>query len=133
MKVSVQRVIIDRDMVLKVAKKAWSWEVPVLQEKYGDKVRLLDEVEVDVDGLPEASAEFSRLALAHGSTGGNGGTHTTFVELAYGRGKAGIDALRKAMGAAHGPKAKKGKKKVTAKKPEAVKVTDEGEGDPLAV
>jgi hypothetical protein len=133
MKATVQKVIIDRDLVLKVSKRPWLWEIPVIQEKYGDGgVQLLDEVEVEVEGLPDASEEYARLAMAHGGTGGNGSVNSTYVELAYGRGKAGVDALRKAIAAAGEAKVKKMSKKVAAKKPKSVE-PDDGDGDPLAI
>jgi hypothetical protein len=138
MKVLVQKVIIDRDMVLKPSKRIWMWEVPVLQEKYGDgKVRLLDAVEKEVKELPDAVSEFSRLANCHGTDSGDQGTNVSYVEMAYGRGKAGYAALQAEIdGCIVGAvKAKPKKKKVAAKKakpePEPV-IADDGDGDPLA-
>lgn len=137
MKVLVHRIIIDRDMVLKPSKKVWAWEIPVLQEKYGDgRVRLLEEVEMEVNALPDAATEFSRLAVAHGSDGGNNGTNQSYAELAYGRGKAGMAALQNEIDGCIVGAEKPAKRKKAAKKkpkPEPV-ITDEGEGDgdPLA-
>lgn len=137
MKVLVQNVIIDRDMVLKPSKMVWMWEVPVLQEKYGDgKVRLLDAVEREVKELPSAMSEYSRLASCHGADSGDVGTNMTYVEMAYGRGKAGYAALQSEIdGCMVGAAKPKPKKKVAAKKakPEPEPVTaDDGDGDPLA-
>ena len=138
MKVLVQNIIIDRDMVLKPSRKVWMWEVPVLQEKYGGgKVRLLEAVEKEVKELPDAMSEFSRLVSSHGADSGDAGTNIPYAEMAYGRGKAGVTALQAEIdgcivGAA---KATPKKKKVAAKKatpkPEPV-FADEGDGDPLA-
>lgn len=138
MKVLVQPLIIDRDMVLKPSKKVWMWEVPVLQEKYGEgRVRLLEAVEKEVKGLPDAVSEFQRMAAHHGADSGEGGSRLSYAELAYGRGKAAYAALQAEIdgcivGAAK-PKPKK--KKVAAKKakpePEPV-FADDGGGDPLA-
>ena len=136
MKVHVQNLIIDMDMVLKPSKQVWPWEVPVMQEKYGEgKVRLLDTVEIEVEELPDAATEYHRLGIAFGFDGGEGGSQRPFVEDAYGRGKAGVDALAKAI-------KNSGKKKVTRRKKPAVKKpvkpevkSDFGEdvGDPLAL
>jgi hypothetical protein len=137
MKVTVQSIIIDRDMVLKPSKRVWAWEVPVLQEKYGDgRVRLLDAVEKEVSGLPDAASEFQRLVMTHGSDGSDGGTRMSYAEMAYGRGKAGLKALQDEIdGCIVGATKAKPKKKVAAKKvkpePEPV-LADDGDGDPLA-
>jgi len=137
MKVLVQNVIIDRDMVLKPSKKVWMWEVPVLQEKYGDgRVRLLDAVEKEVKELPDAVSEFPRLARCHGTDSGDTGSRLSYAELAFGRGKAGYAALQAEIdGCIVGAAKSKPRKKVAAKKaapePEPV-LADDGDGDPLA-
>lgn len=121
MKVTMQSVIIDRDMVLKPSMLAWNWEVPVLQAKYGDgRVRLLEAVEKEVDGLPDATSEFSRLGTAYGAD--TGGSNLPFVELAYGRGKPGIDALQADID----------KSAVGARRPGRPKKAEAEEADPLA-
>jgi hypothetical protein len=141
MKVSVQRAIIDMSMVLKPSVQLWSWEVPVVQEKFGGgKVRLLDEVEIEIGSLPDADDEFVRLGIRHGSDGGDGGTNMSFVELAYGRGAAGKKALEEAIRLSEvGAKRKrKPRKKAAAKKVETVEpeitvpTVEANEGDPLA-
>lgn len=140
MKVRVQRAVIDMSMVLKPSKHLWAWEVPVMQEKFGDgKVQLLDEVEVERDSLPDPADEYIRLEIQHGADGGDGGTNVSFVEMAYGRGKAGRKALAEAIAAAEvgaKPKPKRrSRKKAAAKKPEAVEAmpppVEADEGDPL--
>jgi hypothetical protein len=137
MRVSVQKAIIDINMVLKPSKQLWAWEVPVVQEKFGGgKVRLLDTVEVERESLPDAADEFARLGIAHGADGGDGGTNVSYVEMAYGRGRAGIMALQQAIEASEigvKPKGKPGRKKKTAAKVEPTEPPVEvDEGDPLA-
>jgi len=136
MKVLVQNLTIDRDMVLKPSKKVWMWEVPVLQEKYGEgRVRLLEAVEKEVNGLPDAASEFSRLIMHHGTDSGDGGSRVPYAELAFGRGKAGHKALQAEIDGCIVGAAKPKKKKVAAKKvkPEPEPdVSDDGGGDPLA-
>lgn len=141
MKVTLHRAIIDMSMVLKPSKQIWDWEVPVMQEKFGEgSVQLLEAVEAERDSLPDAADEFARLSLAHGSDGGDGGTNMSYVEMAYGRGKAGISALQKAIEASEigvTPKPKGRKKKASAKKQEVAHAPPEveaeaDEGDPLA-
>ena len=138
MKVLVQSIIIDMDMVLKPSKRVWMWEVPVLQEKYGEgRVRLLDAVEKEVKELPDAASEFSRLVNSHGTDSGDSGTNVSYAEMAYGRGRAGVAALQSEIdGCVVGATKPKPKKKKVAKKkavpePEPV-MADAGDGDPLA-
>jgi hypothetical protein len=139
MKVAVQKAVIDISMVLKPSRQLWPWEVPVVQEKYGEgRVQLLDAVEVERDSLPEPHDEFTRLGIMYGTDGGDGGTNISFVEMAYGRGKAGVSALQKAIEASQigAPKRRKPRKKAKAKKAEVVDplppVVEDEEGDPLA-
>ena len=123
MKITVQNVIIDRDMVTKIHKQLWPWETLVIREKFGDgKVRLQDTAEIEVAGLPDAKREFRRLASVHG---GDGGSSVSYAEMAFGRGTAGIKELQKALKAST-----KKKRKPAAKKPEPV-VASSDEGDPL--
>lgn len=132
MKVTVQNLIIDMDMVLKASKQVWPWEIPVLQEKHGEgKVRLLDTAEVERSELPEAGMEFGRLVSAHGFDTGKTGTNLPYVELAYGRGRAGIKELAAEIKKSVAKAKRKPSKKKAAKKPEPVKETGEGSGDPL--
>jgi hypothetical protein len=133
MKVTVQNLIIDMDMVLKPTSQVWLWEVPVLQEIHGEsRVRLLDTAEIEVAGLPDVAEVFARLLRKYGADSGEGGTNVTYVEIAYGRGKAGKDALQKLITKSTKRK-RKAKKKTAAKEPEPtfVEVVEEGEGDPL--
>jgi hypothetical protein len=133
MKIAVQNLIVDKDMVLKASKQVWPWEVPVLQEKHGEgKVRLLDTAEVERRELPDAGQEFVRLGKAHGIDGGQRATNLPYVELAYGRGRSGVKELAKEIKKSV-PKTTRATKKKTAKKPEPVAETPTGEGvgDPL--
>ena len=133
MTIAVQNLIVDKDMVLKASNQVWPWEVPVLQEKHGEgKVRLLDKAEVERRELPNAAEEFVRLGKAHGIDGGQRATNLPYVELAYGRGRAGIAELAKEIKKSV-PKPKRVRKKKAAKKPEPVAETPtvEGDGDPL--
>lgn len=133
MKVTVHNCIIDMDMVLKASRQIWPWEIPVLQEKHGaGKVQLQDSAEVifvEREELPEAAEEFARLANAHGFDGGKGGTNRPYVELAYGRGRAGIQELAKEIKKAGKQKAVR--KKAAVKKKAPKKSEPSGSGDPL--
>jgi hypothetical protein len=138
MEITVQNLIVDRDMVLKPSQQVWPWEVPILQEKYGEsKVRLMSTVKIERDGLPNAGEEYIRLAHAHGSDGGSGGTKLTYVELAYGRGKAAITALDKAINDSTKKLRKPRKKTATKTKPvpevvaEVKEAKSGGDDDPL--
>jgi len=135
MQITVQNLVVDRDMVLKPSQQVWMWEVPVLQAKYGEsKVRLTDTAKVERNGLPSPGEEFVRLVQAHGIDNGSGGTNLPYAELAYGRGKAAITALAKVIkGSAKKPRI--AKKPSTAKKPDPAPApkAEEGEGDPLGM
>lgn len=125
MKSVAATVIIDMGMTHKPAKQVWKWEIPVLEAKFGEgKVRLLDEVEVEVESVPDPKDEYTRLSRAHGVDSGDGGTNMTYCELAYGRGKAGYDAIAKEM------RTKKPRKAKAVKKPAPAPAPD-GDGDPL--
>ena len=130
MKVFAPTVIIDMDVMTKIGKQVWPWEVAVLQEKFGEsKVRVQDVSEVEVGELPDAADEFGRLANAHGADSGDGGSNQPYVVIAYGRGKAAITALEKEMKAS----ARKPRKKAAPKKPEPAVKAEEGDGDPLGM
>ena len=135
MKIIVQNLIVDMDMVLKASKQVWPWEVSVLQAKHGEgKVRLMDTTEEERPELPNAGEEFSRLTRAYGIDGGQRGTNMSYTELAYGRGRAGIAELAKEIKRAGKPK--RASKKKTAKKAKAAvepaaQSDDAVAGDPL--
>lgn len=127
MKITMHKSIINMDMVTKISRELWPWEVDILDAKHGDgTVQVIDPtVEVERESLPDAADEFARLARMYGSD--NSGM--SYVEVVYGRGKAGIRALEKAM--KQQPKRKVAKKKTAAKKPATAKKAAVG-GDPLA-
>lgn len=128
MKVQAPTVIIDMDVMTKVNRQIWPWELDVLQEKFGeDKVVVQKVSEVEVNALPDAADEYGRLMNTHGADSGDGGSNMPFVQAAYGRGKSGIAELGKAMKAS----TKKPRKKAAAKKPTPAPVVEEAEGDPL--
>lgn len=125
MKATVANVIIDMDMVTKIGKQVWAWEVPVLEAKFGDgKVRLLDEAEIEVQSKPDPAEEMARMNRAHGKDTGDGGTNMTYCELAYGRGKAAINALAKEI-------KRKPRKAKAAAKPDPEPEGDGDGNDPL--
>ena len=129
MKVTVQNIVVDRDMVTKIGKQVWPWEVPVLEAKYGEgRVRKLDKAEIEIEALPDVDDEFGRLATAHCLDSGEAGTNQPYVEMAYGRGSIAKKALLKEIKASAAKR--KPRKKASAKKPEPVKA-DDGDGDPL--
>jgi len=99
MKVIAQKIIIDRDVVTKVHKEVWQWEIPVYQEKFGaGRVKLLDKFEVEVEALPNAPDEFARLANVFGTDSSQGGSSRPYVEDAYGlAARGGIKELAKTM------------------------------------
>ena len=133
MEVTVQNLIIDRDMVLKPHIQAWLWEVPLLQAKHGEgAVRLLDAVEIEVDALPDIENVYSGLMRKYGVDGGEGGTNIPFVEIAYGRGKAGKTALQKAI-TKSAKRLRKAPKKTAPKQPDPAPAVDDGDGDPLDI
>lgn len=128
MKVHAPTVIIDMDVMTKIGKQVWPWEVPVLQEKFGESmVRVQDVSEVEVGELPDAADEFHRLGNAHGADSGDGGSNLPYVVMAYGRGKAAIKELEKAMKAS----TRKPRKKAAPKAAPAP--AEEAEGDPLGM
>lgn len=128
MKVQAPTVVIDMDVVTKIGKQVWPWELAVLQEKFGEsKVRVQEVSEVEVTELPDAAEEYGRLANAHGADSGDGGSNMPYVMMAYGRGKAAIAELKKAIKAST---SKPGK--AAAKKPAPAPEAETGEGDPLA-
>lgn len=128
MKVTVHNVLINRDMVLKVPKQVWPWELPVLEAKFGATLQRKDSERIELSELPDAGVEQERLLLAHGSDAGRGGTNVPFVTQVYGPGSRGIKALEKAIKAS-ARKPKTTKKAAAKPKPEAAS----DETDPLSL
>lgn len=105
------RVSIARDPNVLIVKEVLSWEVPILQEMYGEgSVEIGEEVTRDADGVPTESAEeMARLSRTYGQ---DQETKVPFVEIVYGRGPAGVKALQRSMDAARvddEPKVRRGR------------------------
>lgn len=107
MKINLASILIERDTVTKIPKHVWPWEVPIYRLQYGDeKVEILgDKSEVEVDELPDALEEYTRLRLQFGI---EPDTKQSFADIAYGRGQSGVDALEKAIKASKGKDVKAG-------------------------
>lgn len=88
------QVILERDSMTKIPKEVLPWEVPIYRAQYGDeKVEILGEVEREHDTL-EPEEEYSRLRQQFGI---EPDTKQSFVDIVYGRGGPGVEALKKAM------------------------------------
>lgn len=121
MSITVKNVLCHRSAVTVITKQVWPWELPVLEAQFGEgRISVRDDSTIDRE-LPEAEAEFERLANAYGI----GGRGMTCVEEAYGPGSRGVSALRKAIKASVSRPAPK---KAEAKVSEA----PHGGDDPLA-
>ena len=130
MKIALANVTICRDAMCKIGKTVWPWEVPVLEAMYGEgMIQINGETDHEVDHLPDANVEYGRLAAAFGVDGN--GTKVPYVELAYGRGRAGIMALSDVMSGSKSKQNRKPKEvKPTPPKMNEPKESD-GEVDPL--
>lgn len=125
MQIEYVQILIDRDAMTKVPKIVAPWELPVYEALYDDGeadgaqgFSVDGSYALEVADVPDAQEEFNRLRMIHGSHPKQG---TPFVELAYGRGRAGIAELRRAINEAFdievedeavddAPKAKRGRK-----------------------
>lgn len=98
MKILTVTVIIERDPMTKIPKEVYPWEVPLLRAQYGDeKVEILEgktTTFATVDELPDAQEEWMRLRQQYGI---EPDTKQSIVDIAYGRGEIGIDALEKVI------------------------------------
>lgn len=98
MKILTVTVIIERDPMTKIPKEVYPWEVPLLRAQYGDeKVEILESKTstfANVDELPDAQEEWLRLRQQYGI---EPDTKQSIVDIAYGRGEIGIDALEKVI------------------------------------
>lgn len=120
MKAKAVELIIDLSLTTKVSKFMWSWEIPVLEAKYGGKVETIGETTRDVSHFPDAQKEYVRLGNIYGV---DSETKVPFVEYAFGRPPSAFDVLQKLIDAS--------KVKVTrAKKPRTKKSKEPA--DPLA-
>ena len=137
-------VIIDRGITEKISKEIWPWELPVYVEKFGEGKCVVTGERVQETELPDPEEEFARL---HSVFGVEEQTKQHYADMAFGRGKAGIIELGKAIKDSVA-KPKKPKKVKAEKKPaeEAPKAKKEAKpkakapkvvdpptnGDPLA-
>lgn len=92
--VVVLQIIIDRGIATKVSKEIWPWELPVYEAKFGDGACVETGTRDCECVLPDAGEEFARL---HTALGVDEDTKQNFADLAYGRGKQGVNSLAKAM------------------------------------
>ena len=117
MEIKTLKVRVSKDAMTKPSMEIWPWELPVLEERFPDGlVELYGEGQVSRDSLPDAESEFTRLARKYG-----GEDAQPLVSYAYGRGRAGVGELAKAIRkaeikASKAPAAKKAK--VSADPPE---------------
>jgi len=111
MRAKTTTVIINIGPLSKVSKVVWDWEIPVLDEIYGGGCEVIEHGSEDIKELPEAGGEFARMQDAYRGDENTGVAH---VENAYGRGKSGFTALKKAI-AKSAVKAKKVAQKTTKK------------------
>lgn len=119
MKATFVNIEIDRDPMTKIPKVVAAWEVPLYESKFGEGgVVIGEEVEVEVDEVPDVRDELSRLANLHGV---DEATKQSHVELAYGRGSQAVKALNAAILEAFGKAPAKGGRKAKADE-------DDGEG-----
>ena len=125
MKVKATIILIHMNVTTTVPKQVFPWEVSVYEEKYTEgAIEEYESMIVDLDELPDAGEEFARM---HRVCGTNDETNVPHVDNAYGRGKAGIAELKKAIAKAV---VKPKKAKAPGKKAKAEKISDSR--DPLA-
>lgn len=135
------RVLIERDPMTKIPKEVRAWEVPVLRSQYGD-----GKVEIVGEGTPASGEEidpreeYMRMRQVYGI---ESDTKQSHVDLIYGRGEQGVEALEKAMNKAKGAKSVKaaveGAQKVVDTRenpkakpsPDVVEAREESHRDPL--
>jgi len=131
MLIDIQNILIDRDMVTKIPKAVWLWEVPIIEAKFGEgRVQIRGVEQHEIKALPDAETEFDRLTRCHGFDDGSNGTNRSYLEMAYGPGKVGMKALADAIKESTGKSTAKTvkKKKVSVKKASLIAKDD---GDPF--
>jgi hypothetical protein len=98
MKIQVVRILIDRDPMTKIPKDVFPWEVPIFRVQYGDEkvtvIQTKEPIYVDRDDEPDATEEYHRMRQFYGI---EPDTKQSIVDIAYGRGIPGIDAIEKAI------------------------------------
>lgn len=94
MKVLFNDLLIVRDPNFHIPRKAPQWEIPVLQEIYGQgEVVIGEEFEHEMS-FTDIPSEFARLANVYGR---EEDSKIPYVEVVYGRGPAGVKAFEKAV------------------------------------
>lgn len=128
MKAMYREIEIERDSMTKIPKVVPEWEVPIYESKFGEAVTIGDEVEVEVDAIPDPREEFARLVAVHDV---DEATKQPHAELAYGRGSQAAKALTRAIYEAFGQEAPREAPVATAKnakgKARPVDDTDDGQ------
>ena len=96
MKIKAVNILITRDPMTKIPKTVKAWEVPVFRSQYGDEAIAIvgDPVEIEVDELPDAQEEFTRLRMVFGI---ESDTRQSHADIVYGRGQAGVDQVAKVI------------------------------------
>lgn len=135
MDIRVQNVTVYLNKMAAPSKQVWPWELPVLEEKYpGGLVERKSEVSVQVEEVPKADEEYNRLGMAYGGDPERG---VSYVELAYGRGRAGVSALGQAIQQAAagqappnpGTAAEEGDEDPTSSEPQPAATSDQSDDD----
>ena len=125
--VVVLQIIIDRGIATRVSKEIWPWELPVYEAKFGDGACIETGTRDCECVLPDAGEEFARL---HTALGVEEDTNQNFADLAYGRGKAGINSLAKAIKGSVKKKRKPRKQKAKPKDEPKAKTESKDKDDP---
>lgn len=97
MRVRHVRFVVVRDAMTKIPRTGAAWELPLFEQIYGlGNIEDIQEFEVETDPsqiLPP-DEEMARLSRNYGS---EKDTRVPHAEVTYGRGRAGVDALERAM------------------------------------
>lgn len=95
MKTLFHEVCVVRDPNFHIPRQAAQWEIPILQEIYGEgHVEVGKEYEFDFTKFDGVESEHARLSAIYGK---EEDSKIPFVEVVYGRGPAGMKALAKAI------------------------------------
>lgn len=95
MKTLFHEVCVVRDPNFHIPRQAAQWEIPILQEIYGEgQVEVGKEYEFNFAKYDGVESEHARLSAIYGK---EEDSKIPFVEVVYGRGPAGLKALGKAI------------------------------------
>jgi hypothetical protein len=95
MRIATAHTVIDRDVMTKISKEVWAWELPVLESKFpGGLTVVVGKSFSEREKLPDAAMEYERLGRMYGIEAERKVPH---VEMIYGRGSAGLESLEKAI------------------------------------